>query len=433
MKKTLRAGLIGFGMIGKVHAFGYATLPYYAPDLGVVGKIVGVATGHEETAKHAQETIGCQYSTTDYRKLIDDPEIDVIHICTPNEEHLPALLAAIERGKHIYCEKPIVANAAEAEQVREALRRRGPDGKLLYRGITQTAFHLRGFTAIRRAKELIDSGRIGQIAQYRVGYYHASMLSPLSPFRWKHNVNGGSILDLASHLLDLVDYLIGMPAEALAQTTTLCATRPVAALKPGESLEKAPSREVVAEDAVTIMTRGLNLNAAAQSIHVDKTNVVYEYPKNAPHDAQDRIPRAVADPRSNAAISGVIEATKLVAGAEDELRLEINGTRGSLRFSLMDPHYLEFFDATVSSQANGGEYGWKRIACGARYASPECEFPSPKSTTGWIRAHVASLAGFYRSIELGRSIGPDLEQALKIQDALESIRISAKDRTWKNL
>lgn len=433
MKDTLNAGLIGFGMIGKAHAFGYATLPFYAPGLKVRAKILGVATSRKETSRRAQETLGCPIATTDYMDLIHNPEIDVIHICTPNAEHFPALIAAIRAGKHIYCEKPIVSRASDASKVAEALSARAADGSPRYVGVTQTAFHLRGFTAIRRAKELIDAGKLGQIIQYRVGYYHSSMLSPTGVYRWKHGSDGGSILDLASHLLDLVDYLVGLPGELLAQTTTMCATRPIRALSQGETLDGVEKKPVDAEDAVTILTRGLDTQSSAKKIPLERTDKIYEYPFSAPIDGEGRVPLAVADPMLPGALSGVIEATKLSSGAEDDLRFEINGTRGSVRFSLMNSHYLEYFDGTQTASVNGGNYGWLQIACGARYSNPDGDFPSPKSTTGWIRAHVASLAQFYRSIEMGRALGPDLFQGLRVQNALEIVKESAATRNWKRV
>ena len=419
MKKVLNVGLIGFGMIGKVHAFGYATLPYYAPGLDVGGKIVAVATSRLETAERAKEILQCRNAYDDYRKIVADPSIDVVHICTPNAEHLPALIAAIRANKHIYCEKPIVSNAEEAARLREVLNERDSNGEFAYRGVGRVAFHLRGFAAIRRAKELIDAGRLGQILQYRVGYYHSSMTDPTAPLRWKHGASGGTILDLASHLLDLVDYLIGLPSELLAQSTTMCERRPTSAGSP-------TSGAVLAEDAVTVMTRGLR---EARRTPRTACTKAYEYAESLDAD-ESTMPLAVADARSRRALTGVVEATKLSSGSEDELRLEISGSRGSLRFSLMDPHYLEYFDATIAPGRNGGDFGWKRIACGARYEFPESEFPSPKSTTGWIRAHVASLAAFYHAIGGGASVGADFHQALRVQDALDAVKRSAEERTW---
>ncbi len=395
MKKTLNVGLIGFGMIGKAHAYGLATLPFFAPGLTVAPRIFGVATSRAETAEAARETLGCELATTDWAALIENPAVDVVHVCAPNAEHLPALLAAIRCKKPIYCEKPVVSNAAEAAQVRTALAETGYDAP------TQVAFHLRGFAAVRRAKELIASGRLGRLVRYRIGYYHAGALDASAPFRWKHAPNGGTILDLASHLLDLTDYLVGLPADLTATATTLWPTRPVRALRPDEAAADVPTRPVEAEDAVSILTRGV-----AQS---------------------------GSDPRDPAALTGVVEATKLAAGAEDEMTFEIGGTQGAVRFSLMEPHYLEFFDGTKPSGPNGGESGWTRIAAGARYEAPESDFPSAKSTTGWLRAHVASLATFYRSVGEGGSFGPDLAQGLRIQDALDVVKRSVESRRWESL
>lgn len=422
-EKTLNAGIIGYGMIGKVHAYATATLPWYAPDLKINGRILGVATSRMETALRAQRQIGCPIATDDYRQLIDNPEIDVIHICTPNAEHLPALLAAIRAGKHIYCEKPIVAAPEEADELRKVLEETG------YDKANQIAHHLRGFAALRRAKELIDAGRLGQLVQYRVGYYHASMLDPAAPWRWKHDEKGGSIFDLASHLVDLVGWLVGLPALVCAQSVALAPMRPRRKLAANETLQTlgaAEFRPVLAEDAVTIMTRGLQEERMIPKLPADRE---WEYP-GAAGDEPGVMPLTDADPDSRGAITGIIEATKLMNGAEDELTLEIGGTRGSLRFSLMNSHYLEFFDATLPYGPNGGEAGWRKIPAGARYDAPDCDFPSPKSTTGWLRAHVASLAAFYQSVADGLVHGADFRQALRVQDVLTAIADSASSGQW---
>ena len=420
-KKTLNAGLVGYGMIGKVHAYSTAVLPWYAPELPVVGRIVAVATSRMETARRAQEQTGARDAYDDYRRITDDPAIDVVHICTPNAEHFHALIAAIRANKHIYCEKPLVASREEARELRKVLDETGYSRSCL------VAHHLRGFAALRRAKELIDAGRLGRLVQYRVGYYHSSMLDPTAPWRWKHDVKGGTIFDLASHLLDLVDWLVGLPAEALAQSSLITPARPTRRLRAGENLADVPAQPVLAEDAVTIMTRGLK--DAARVVERRPSDKLWEYPTREECD-QKHMSLAVADPNDPAAITGVVEATKLMNGAEDELVLEISGTRGSIRFSLMNSHYLEFFDATVPHGDYGGDAGWKKIPGGARYPAPECDFPSPKSTTGWLRAHVASLAAFYRGIADGGVYGADFRQALKIQDALGAISDSAKTRSW---
>ena len=94
---------------------------------------------------------------------------------------------------------------------------------------------------------------------------------------------------------------------------------------------------------------------------------------------------------------GTIEATKIATGTEDEIRLEIHGSRGRVRFNGMDPHHLELHDATASDQPLGGLRGWNRIDAGQRYPAPATSFPNPKAAIGWIRSHVACLANFLAS------------------------------------
>lgn len=381
-EKTLNVGIIGFGMIGKVHAYGYAAMPYYCRGLSFAPKITHVATAHAETAEKAREQIGCPFAVTDFREITENPNIDIVHICTPNAEHADALVSAIQNHKHIYCDKPLTSTLEEADRVAEALAAEGER----FDRTTQMTFHLRFFAAIRRAKALIDSGRLGRIFEYRVGYYHSSAASADGLFKWKNAYGGGAILDLGAHLFDLIDYLVGTPSELIAESRIGHATRLC-------SSDGTRRQTVVVEDAVTILTRG-------------RTSV------------------------GDLDYHGRIEATKLAAGREDELELEISGQKGAIRFSLLDPHWLWFFDAADPDRPYGGDSGWKRIAAGGRYEPPETDFPSQKSSVGWLRGHVGALAHFLTAIDRAEPGEPDLRQGIKIQTLLDFATRSAQKRAW---
>jgi predicted dehydrogenase len=373
--KTYRIGIIGFGMIGKVHAFGYAALPYYSEPFDAAFQIASVATAHPETAKKAQQICGAQTATTRFRDITENPDIDIVHICTPNNQHLEPLVSAIQNGQHIYCDKPLTASRAETEQIQNVLATKK------YAATSQMTFHLRFFSAIQKAKRLMEAGQVGRIYQFRFAYLHSSNASPSVPFKWKHAEFGGVIRDLASHLLDLTDHLLGPLDSLLAETQLAVPKRPV-------SVSNSESVEVRVEDAVTILV---------------KTT-------------------------SNA--HGILEATKLATGNEDEMRFEINGERGSIRFNLMNPHFLEFFDATVSDKPLGGQSGWLRIPCGGRLERPDTDFPSPKSTTGWVRAHVSCLSNFLHAVTENRPATPDLLQGIKIDRLIDAVCRSAQNRNW---
>jgi predicted dehydrogenase len=111
--------------------------------------------------------------------------------------------------------------------------------------------------------------------------------------------------------------------------------------------------------------------------------------------------------------------------------LEIHGERGALRFRLMQPHYLEFFDASATDHPLGGDAGWKRIPCGGRYA--DNDFPSPKSSIGWMRAHVACLSNFLYAVVENRPAMPDLRQGVAVDRLIDIVLRSAAERRWRDV
>jgi predicted dehydrogenase len=373
--QVYRVGIIGFGFIGKVHAYGYHSLPFYYDPMPLAARITHVVTSKPETAEHARQVTGADVAATDYRAVTENADVEIVHICTPNHLHKDALLSAMRNNKHIYCDKPLVATLDEAEEVRIALKE--------YHATAQMTFQNRFFPATLRAKQLLDEGALGDVLQFRACYLHSGNANPDAPLRWKLTAaaGGGVIADLASHVLDLIEHLLGPLASLTAATQIAYPTR--------ASVDD-PSRkvEVDAEDAVTVIAR---LQSGA---------------------------------------TGTIEASKLATGTEDELRLEVHGSRGALRFNLMDPHHLEFYDATAADRPLGGVRGWTRIDTGQRYAAPATTFPSPKAATGWIRAHIACLANFLQAVADRRPADPDLDQGIRVQYLMDALRRSAIEQRW---
>jgi predicted dehydrogenase len=373
--KTYNVGILGFGFIGKVHAYGYSTLPFYYDPLPLRARITHVMTGRKETAEKGCQLIGADVAATDYRAVTENPAIDIVHICTPNRLHKDALLSAMRHQKHIYCDKPLVASMAEADEIRAALK--------AYRGTAQMTLQNRFFPATIRAKQLIDEGRLGKVLQFRACYLHGGSADPNAPLKWKLSAEagGGVVADLASHVLDLVDWLVG-PIRRLSAATHIAYPE-----RPSPS-DPARRLSVDAEDCVILLAQ---LESGAV---------------------------------------GTIEATKIASGTEDEIRLEIHGSRGAVRLNGMDPHHLEFHDATAADRPQGGSRGWLRIDAGHRYAQPSTGFPSPKAAIGWIRSHVACLANFLEAVAQGRPATPGLEQGIAIQHLMHCVLRSAAGGCW---
>ncbi len=357
--RTVKVALLGGGSIGKVHAYAYRTLPFYSDPLPLKPEIRYVVNSRMETAEKAARLAGWAEPLTDWRRAINDPDVEIVDICLPNHLHFEALKAVLRAGKHIYCEKPVVLNAAEADELEPLLAE--------YRGVSHVVFHTRFFASAMKAKAMIEEGKLGRILEFRGAYLQNSHVDPERPLRWKNlkSCGGGALMDIGSHLIDLADWLAG----PLKDVFTLEAS----------AVPKDPER---AEDSIAMLWR----------------------------TEQGSI--------------GTLHASKMAHGTENDLTLEIYGTRGALRFDVQDPHFLGWFDGQRPTSPFGGEAGWTRIPVGNRYEDPDTDFPAAKSGIGWARAHCTSLAHFLHNVAAGKNLdgSPDLARGLYVQRLMEKCR-----------
>jgi len=376
--KTYNVGILGFGFIGKVHAYGHLNIPLFYEPPPCTTRITHICTSRIETAERGRAQIGARVATTDYREVTENPDVDIVHICTPNHLHKDQLLSAMAHDKHIYCDKPLVAGLDEIPPIEAALKS--------YAGIAQMTFQNRFFPATLRARQLVEEGFLGNLLQFRASYLHAGSASPDAPLRWKLSAEagGGVLADLASHVLDLLHPLVGDFASLMAATQIAYADRP--------SAEEPKKRVKV--------------------------------------DAEDNVMMLV---RTRSGALGTVEATKIATGVEDELRFELHGSKGAMRFNLMAPHHLEVYDATAPGEPVGGRRGWTRIDTGQRYPAPGGKFPSPKASIGWMRSHMACLANFLYAVAENKPAEPGLEQGIYIQKLIGAARRSARTSAWVEL
>ena len=372
--KTLNVGIIGFGFIGKVHAYGHQNIPFYYDMDKWQSKITHICTAHKETAQKAASIIPGAVGVTDFREITENPNIDIVDIASPNNQHLEVLISAIKNNKHIYCDKPLVVNEKEAKVIEELL----PN----YTGIAQMTLHNRFYPVTLRAKELIEEGAIGEILEFNGCYLHSGNVDPNAPLRWKLSgaSGGGVVADLGSHILDLMQHLMGNFTEICASTNIAYPTRP--------SVED-PSKivKVDGEDNMVVLAKLAN-NAC-----------------------------------------GTIRASKIATGSEDELSLEIYGTKGAIRLEPMNLQKLFYYDNTASTGVYGAKKGWTAIDCGQRYPKP-AGFPTPKAVLGWTRAHVHCLYNFLDAVADNRQVRPNLSDGIKLQYLLEKVKVSAQERRW---
>jgi len=372
---TLGVGMLGFGFMGKTHTFGHRTIPFYYSPPPVRVRLRAVCTSRVETARAACEMGGYERWTTDERQVIEAEDVDIVHVCTPNHLHFGALEAAVRAGKHIYVDKPVTADLDEADRLERLLGD--------YAGTAQVALQYRFFPATMRAKQLLEEGFLGPITHFRASYLHSGSVDPGKAVNWKSTAaaGGGVIRDLGPHILDLLWWLIG-PFESVHCTSRIWAPERPSLDRPGETMK------VDVEEAAAMLLR-----------------------------------------KSDGAF-GTVDVSKIATGTEDELRFEIHGRHGAMRFNLMAPNYLEVYDGRLPDGDCGGRRGWQRIDCVQKYPAPGGKFPGTKLSLGWIRSHVHCLYSFLRSIADGSEASPSLADGLHLQRVLEAVRASAESGDW---
>lgn len=374
--KEIRAAVLGTGFIGKVHAYAYQCLPFYYEGLPFKVKLKAVYSRTFQSAEKAAESYGFEFATDRIDDIFSRDDIDAVSICLPNYQHKECVIKAIEKGWAIYCEKPLAANTEETDEIKRAL-----EGRQI---VNRIVFQNRFFACVLRAKKLIEDGKLGRIMSFHACYQHPGNVEK-AIFNWKFEKEyccGGVLFDMGSHVLDMLYYLLG-------EFKYISAKMQVA--HPQRVDQKGAVRQSEVEDAAYI----------------------------------------IAEMKDGSC--GTIQVSKIAAGTNDDFTVEIYGEKGSLKFDLMDPNWVEFYDNTAQGEPFGGDKGFLKIESVQRYPKPGGSFPSPKLAGGWIRAHIHSMYDFLTCVYEGKPGKPDLNDGAYIQYVMQKAYESDHTGRWAEL
>jgi predicted dehydrogenase len=374
---ALGIGMVGYGYMGRLHTLNWKALPHLYHDVPFRPVLAGVLTSRADSAARAAHDAGFGFATTDLDELIGHPQVQLIDITGPNSTHIDSFLMAAAAGKHIYCEKPLAADLAQARQMAKA-------GKLAA-GKIQMVFHMRFIPAIQRARQLVTEGLIGDPLIFRARYLHASYLDPQKPMTWRQSPvlsGGGALVDLGSHIIDMMRFLVGDFRRVFARMQTFINERPA-----GDGSGRMLPVEVD-----------------------DHAQLVVELVNGG---------------------TGTIEASRVGTGSSDDLQFEIHGSRGALGFSLLNSNVLRFYDLTRPDEPIGGLRGFTEIQTVSRY--PGIALPGERAVTGFNRWHADCQMNFLRAIASGRDPSPSLEDGYRVQEIMEAAYRSARAGTWVDL
>lgn len=369
-KPVLRIGLIGTGFMGKAHVFGFASAPKVF-DLPYDIELHTVADITDEAAARAAADFGFSHSTSDWRSLISNAEIDVIDITAPNALHKEMALAAIKAGKHVYCEKPLAPLAADAREMADAAASRGVK--------TQVGFNYLCNPMIRLAKTMIDDGELGEIRGYRGLHAEDYMVDAAGVFTFRHDpAGGGALADIGSHALATAEFLAGPITQVMGDCVTMIAERPDG---------KGGNRKVEVDDVGRAFVRFAN---GAQ---------------------------------------GSIEGNWIATGRKMQHDFEVYGTKGALHFSQERFNELHFY----SNADPLGRRGFRKIEASPDHEPYGRFCVAPGHQLGFNDLKAIEVAGYIRSIagEIPEPFG--FAAGLRIQQLVETIQRSSLARRWMDV
>ena len=364
-------GMLGYAFMGKAHANALKKLPYMIYPPPAVPKLAAIAGRSEAKVREAARRYGFAKAYTDWRAMLDDPEVQVFDNAGPNDLHAEPNIAAAQAGKHVISEKPLGRNAEECKLMWEAVKKAPVKH--------QVAFNYRFVPAVRLIRNLIDAGKLGRIYHFRAAYLQEWIASEDFPMVWRlesKHAGSGALGDLGSHIVDLARYLVGEPKSLMARTETFIKQR---------------------KDA-----RG-----KMQKVDVDDAfQAIVEY--------------------RNGAV-GTLEASRFCPGRKNSNTFEINAEKGSVRFNLEAMNELEVFwkDGERDTQ------GFTKVLVSESYHPFWSHWWPQGHIIGWEHTFVHEFAHFFEAIVNKTKVAPhaaDFEDGYKNAVICDAILASARER-----
>jgi predicted dehydrogenase len=375
MKQKLRIGMIGYGFMGRTHSNAFRTAPNFF-DLPYEPILKTVCARNAEKARVFADQWGYESVETDWRKVVENPNIDLIDIASPNDTHHEIAIAAAKAGKMVMCEKPLGRTPAESEEMTAAVEKAGVPNMVWY--------NYRRVPAVTLAKQLIDEGRLGRIFHYRTVFLQDWTISADLPqggaglWRLDASVSGSGVTgDLLAHNIDTAMWLNGQIEEVTAMTETF------------------------------IKARKHSLTGKEEPVKID--------------DASMFLARF-----SNGSLA-TFEATRYARGHKALYTFEINGEKGSIKWDLHDLHRLEYFDYSDEGKMRG----WKSIHVTDGDHPYMNHWWVPGLQIGYEHSFVHQAADFLLALGEGKAAAPTFRDALKTDYVTDAVLKSAASRQWE--
>ena len=384
MTHTIGIGVIGMGWMGTAHSRAYRAVTDRYYDSGIRPRLVICADDYEERAVRAKEALGFETCTTDWRDVINHPEVDAVNIASPNFLHLEMVKAATAAGKHVFCEKPVGATPDETIEIEALARKAGVKSFV--------GFNYRWAPMVQYARQLIDDGRLGALTHYRGRFFSMYGSNPYGLLSWRFQYEQGGLGvlgDIMSHVTDMAHMLVGPIDSVVSNRHTFITERPLP--KPGGThfslgSQGDPTGPVTNEDYVGALVR-------------------------------------FAD-----GVQGSFEACRAIYGPKCEMSFEVNGTKGALKWNFERLNELQVYLPDEDAHD-----GYTTLLGGPKYGDHGRFNPGDGIGVGYEDLKTIEAYNFLQSIVADRQREPSFQAALNLAKVQQAMIRSWESGGWETV
>jgi predicted dehydrogenase len=384
--RDIGVGLISVGWMGKLHSRAYQAMPYVYPETGIRPRLVHAADTAADRVAYATDVLGYARGSSDYREVLADPEVEVVSICAPNMLHREIGVAAAEAGKPFWIEKPVGRTVEETAAVAAAANAAGL--------VTSIGFNYRHAPAVEHVRELVASGALGRITNIRAVFFTGYAAEPKGALSWRFNrelAGSGALGDLLSHVVDLLQYLVGPIAEVSALTSTVYRERPILAM--GSATHFA-----VVEDG--------------------------ELGPVQNEDYAATLVRFAGDAQGPGAV-GTLEASRTIVGPQCGLAVELYGTDGSAAWN-----FERLNELRLCLGRGGPHQGYTTVLANPQLGDYAHFQPGPGIAMGYDDLKVTEANKFLVAVTGGERANCSVDDALSAAEVVAAAERSAADGSW---
>ncbi len=381
-RRRIGVGVIGFGWLGQAHSRSLLRIPTLFEDRAFDPQLVACSDALPARIEQARSSFGFKRASAAWEAVIDDPDVEVVYIAAPNMLHGILVEAAAQAGKAVFCEKPVGGTPQHVVRAAQAARAAG--------AISGVGYNYRWAPLVRYARELIATGELGEITNYRGRFFSMYGADPLGVNSWRFRLDQagyGATSDLMSHSVDLAHMLLGPITKLTATVETFVRERP------------APP------DGSSHYGRGRPEDPRQPVTNEDYAGMLCTFASGA---------------------RGTFEVSRTMVGPESEMAFDAHGTRGAVGWNFERLNELRLYRATEDRGS-----GYTTVLGGDRFGHHGIFVPGSGNTIGFEDLITIEDFEFCSAVADGRPYEPSFDQALAWASVQDALLRSVQSGTWE--